>query len=126
MVLSAAGLVAAETALARVSKATVEQLRKDGNRRAGRLIKLLDDRAKYVNSLLFANLTLSTISVVLVTTAFLQIFVDDTTSLIATSVVMVLVGYILLGVAPQTVGRQKADAIALAPVRITQLITFVF
>jgi CBS domain containing-hemolysin-like protein len=126
MVLSAAGLVAAETALARVSKATVEQLRKDGNRRAGRLIKLLDDRAKYVNSLLFANLTLSTISVVLVTTAFLQIFVDDTTSLIATSVVMVLVGYILLGVAPQTVGRQKADAIALATVRITQLITFVF
>ncbi|MEJ6494376.1 MAG: hemolysin family protein [Actinomycetes bacterium] len=126
MVLSAAGLVAAETALARVSKATVEQLRKDGDRRAGRLIKLLDDRAKYVNSLLFANLTLSTISVVLVTTAFLQIFADDTTSLIVTSVVMVLVGYILLGVAPQTVGRQKADAIALATVRLTQLITFVF
>ena len=126
MVLSAAGLVAAETALARVSRATVDQLRKDGNRRAGRLIKLLDDRAKYVNSLLFANLTLSTISVVLVTTAFLQIFADDTTSLIVTSVVMVLVGYILLGVAPQTVGRQKADAIALATVRLTQLITFVF
>lgn len=126
MVLSAAGLVAAETALARVSKATVDQLRKDGNRKAGRLIKLLDDRAKYVNSLLFANLTLSTISVVLVTTAFLQIFADDTTSLIVTSVVMVLVGYILLGVAPQTVGRQKAEAIALATVRLTQLITFVF
>lgn len=126
MVLAAAGLVAAETALARVSKATVEQLRKDGNRKAGRLIKLLDDRAKYVNSLLFANLTLSTISVVLVTTAFLQIFADDSTSLIVTSVVMVLVGYILLGVAPQTVGRQKADAIALATVRLTQLITYVF
>lgn len=126
MVLAAAGLVAAETALARVSKATVEQLRKDGNRKAGRLIKLLDDRAKYVNSLLFANLTLSTISVVLVTTAFLQIFADDSTSLIVTSVVMVLVGYILLGVAPQTVGRQKADTIALATVRLTQLITYVF
>ena len=126
MVLAAAGLVAAETALARVSKATVEQLRKDGNRKAGRLVKLLDDRAKYVNSLLFANLTLSTIAIVLVTTAFLQIFADDNTSLIVTSIVMVLVGYILLGVAPQTIGRQKADAIALATVRITQLITVVF
>jgi len=126
MVLAAAGLVAAETALARVSKATVEQLRKDGNRKAGRLVKLLDDRAKYVNSLLFANLTLSTIAIVLVTTAFLQIFADDTTSLIVTSIVMVLVGYILLGVAPQTIGRQKADSIALATVRITQLITVVF
>ena len=126
MVLAAAGLVAAETALARVSKATVEQLRKDGNRKAGRLVKLLDDRAKYVNSLLFANLTLSTIAIVLVTTAFLQIFADDNTSLVVTSIVMVLVGYILLGVAPQTIGRQKADAIALAPVRTTQLITVVF
>ena len=126
MVLAAAGLVAAETALARVSKATVEQLRKDGNRKAGRLVKLLDDRAKYVNSLLFANLTLSTIAIVLVTTAFLQIFADDNTSLVLTSIVMVLVGYILLGVAPQTIGRQKADAIALATVRITQLITVVF
>lgn len=126
MVLAAAGLVAAETSLARVSKATVEQLRKDGNRKAGRLVKLLDDRAKYVNSLLFANLTLSTIAIVLVTTAFLQIFADDNTSLVVTSIVMVLVGYILLGVAPQTIGRQKADAIALATVRITQLITVVF
>ena len=124
--LSAAGLVAAETALARVSKATMEQLRKDGNRKAGRLVKLLDDRAKYVNSLLFANLTLSTISVVLVTTAFLQIFADDNAALIITSIVMVLVGYILLGVAPQTIGRQKADAIALAMVRITKLVTVVF
>ena len=126
MVLAAAGLVAAETALARVSKATVEQLRKDGNRKAGRLVKLLDDRAKYVNSLLFANLTLSTIAIVLVTTAFLQIFADDNTSLVVTSIVMVLVGYILLGVAPQTIGRQKADIIALGTVRITQLITVVF
>lgn len=126
MVFAAAGLVAAETALARVSKATIEQLRKDGNRKAGRLSKLLDDRAKYVNSLLFANLTLSTIAVVLVTTAFLQIFVDDNTSLIVTSIVMVLVGYILLGVAPQTIGRQRADAIAVATVRITQLVTVVF
>ena len=126
MVLAAAGLVAAETALARVSKATIEQLRKDGNRKARRLSKLLDDRAKYVNSLLFANLTLSTIAVVLVTTAFLQIFADSNTSLIVTSIVMVLVGYILLGVAPQTIGRQRADSIALATVRITQLVTVIF
>ncbi|MBV5267254.1 MAG: DUF21 domain-containing protein, partial [Burkholderiaceae bacterium] len=45
---------------------------------------------------------------------------------IVTSIVMVLVGYILLGVAPQTIGRQKADGIALATVRVTVLITFVF
>ncbi len=50
MVLFAAVFVATETALARVSKATIDQLRKDGSKSAGRLSKLLDDRAKYVNS----------------------------------------------------------------------------
>jgi CBS domain containing-hemolysin-like protein len=55
MVLLAAVFVATETALARVSKATIDQLRKDGSKRASRLSELLDDRAKYVNSLLFAH-----------------------------------------------------------------------
>ncbi len=126
MVLFAAVFVATETALARVSKATVEQLRKDGNKRAARLSKLLDDRAKYVNSLLFAHLTLSTIAVVLVTTASLGIFVDNNAALVSSSVIMVLVGYILLGVAPQTLGRQKSDQISLSTVRLTRMVTVVF
>ena len=126
MVLFAAVFVATETALARVSKATVEQLRKDGNKRAARLSKLLDDRAKYVNSLLFAHLTLSTIAVVLVTTASLGIFVDNNAALVTSSAIMVLVGYILLGVAPQTLGRQKADQISLSTVRLTRMVTVVF
>jgi CBS domain containing-hemolysin-like protein len=123
MVLLAAVFVATETALARVSKATIDQLRKDGSKRASRLIELLDDRAKYVNSLLFAHLTLSTIAIVLVTTACLDIFVDNNAALVISSAIMVLVGYIVLGVAPQTLGRQKADKIALATVRITRLVT---
>lgn len=126
MVLLAAVFVATETALARVSRATIDQLRKDGSKRASRLIKLLDDRAKYVNSLLFAHLTLSTIAIVLVTTACLDIFVDNNAALVASSAIMVLVGYIVLGVAPQTLGRQKADKIALSTVRITRLVTSVF
>ena len=123
MVLLAAVFVATETALARVSKATIDQLRKDGSKRASRLAELLDDRAKYVNSLLFAHLTLSTIAIVLVTTACLDIFVDNNAALVISSAIMVLVGYIVLGVAPQTLGRQKADKIALATVRITRLVT---
>jgi CBS domain containing-hemolysin-like protein len=116
-------LVAAEAALARVSKVSIEQLKKDGNRRAGRLLDMLDDRAKHVNSLLFAHLTLSTISVILVTTSFLEIFNDNSVALLASSVVMVLIGYVILGVAPQTLGRQRADTIAMATARLTKLVT---
>ena len=116
-------LVAAEAALARVSKVSIEQLKKDGNRRAGRLLDMLDDRAKHVNSLLFAHLTLSTISVILVTTSFLEIFNENSVALLASSVVMVLIGYVILGVAPQTLGRQRADTIAMATARLTKLVT---
>ena len=126
MVLLAAVFVATETALARVSKATVDQLRKDGNKRAARLTKLLDDRAKYVNSLMFAHLTLSTIAIVLVTTVSLDIFVDNNLALVTSSAVMVLVGYIVLGVAPQTLGRQRSDKIALSTVRLTRMIAVIF
>ena len=126
MVLFAAVFVAIETALARVSKATIDQLRKDGSKPAARLIKLLDDRAKYVNSLMFAHLTLSTIAIVLVTTVSLDVFVDNNLALVTSSAVMVLIGYIVLGVAPQTLGRQRADKIALSTVRLARMITVVF
>jgi CBS domain containing-hemolysin-like protein len=126
MVLFAAVFVATETALARVSKASIDQLRKDGSKPAARLIKLLDDRAKYVNSLMFAHLTLSTIAIVLVTTVSLDIFVDNNLALVISSAVMVLVGYIVLGVAPQTLGRQRADKIALSTVRLARMITVIF
>lgn len=126
MILFAAVFVATETALARVSKATVDQLRKDGSKSAGRLSKLLDDRAKYVNSLMFAHLTLSTIAIVLVTTVSLDVFVDNNLALVTSSAVMVLVGYIVLGVAPQTLGRQRADKIALATVRLARMIAVIF
>ena len=116
-------LVAAEAALARVHKVSIENLKKDGNRKAGRLLDMLDDRAKHVNSLLFAHLTLSTIAVVLVTTAFLEIFQDNSIALLASSVVMVLIGYVILGVAPQTLGRQRADTIAMATARLTKFVT---
>ena len=126
MVLFAAVFVAAETALSRVSKSSIELLKKDGNRKAASLLKMLDDRAKFVNSLLFAHLTLSTISAVLVTTAFLQLIEHRTYALIVSSFVMVLIGYILLGVAPQTLGRQKSEAIALSTAGLTRLMTVVF
>lgn len=122
-VVLASVLVAAEAALVRVSKVSIENLKKEGNRRASRLLEMLDDRAKHVNALLFAHLTLSTVAIILVTTSFLEIFKDNSMALLASSVVMVLIGYVILGVAPQTLGRQRADTIAMATARLTKFVT---
>ena len=105
--------VAAETALARVSKTGIEQAKRRGNRKADRVLHMLEDRARYVNVLLFVNLTLSTLSVVLVAAGFLFASTERTVALALASVVMVFVGYIILGVTAQTIGRQRAERIAL-------------
>jgi len=117
--------VAAETALARVSKTGIEQAKRKGNKNAGRVLHMLEDRARYVNVLLFVNLTLSTLSVVLVAAGFLFATPERTVALASASVVMVFVGYIILGVAAQTIGRQRAERITLLMARPTAGLTIV-
>ena len=123
LVFVAGVLVAAESSIARVSRVTIEQLKKDGNKRAEKLFNLLDDRAKYVNALLFAHLTLSTISIVLVTDALIGFYGDNLMAVGISAAIMIVVGYVFLGVAPQTLGRQKPERIALATLGLTRLIT---
>ncbi len=123
LVALASVLVAAETALTRVSRSTIELLKKDGNRRAAILFKMLDHRAKYVNALLFAHLSLSTISIVLVTDTLSTLIGPNLTSVFAAGFSMVVVGYIFLGVAPKTLGRQSPEKIALATLPLVRIIT---
>ena len=123
LVFVAGVLVAAESSIARVSRVTIEQLKKDGNKRAEKLFNLLNDRAKYVNALLFAHLTLSTISIVLVTDALIGFYGDNLMAVGISAAIMIVVGYVFLGVAPQTLGRQKPERIALATLGLTRLIT---
>ena len=123
LVLIAGILVATESALARVSKVTVEQLKKDGNRKAEILFGLLDNRAKYVNALLFAHLSLSTIAVILVTNSSIGLLGDNPQALAVAAISMVVVGYVFLGVAPQTLGRQHPERIAMRTLGLTRFIT---
>lgn len=123
LVTLASVLVGAETALTRVSRSTIELLKKDGNRRAAILFKMLDHRAKYVNALLFAHLSLSTISIVLVTDTLSTLIGPNLTSVFAAGFSMVIVGYIFLGVAPKTLGRQSPEKIALATLPLVRIIT---
>ena len=58
-------LTMAETAIGRVSRAPVDEARKDGDPRAARLLAMLDDRPRYVNVLLFlSTVALTTATVV--------------------------------------------------------------
>ena len=98
--------VVIETAMQRVSRVTAEELTREKPRRGRALAAIANDRARYINVLLFLHLTASTLAVVLVATALKPAWLA--------ALVMVAVGFIALGVAPRTLGRQHADTIAVA------------
>ena len=123
-------LIAAETAMTRVSKTRIDELRKEGNgneKRAELLLGVLQDRARYVN-VLFLLSTIATItSITLISYVAVRALTsgDGWSTWIALVVViaaLVVVAYIGLGVAPRTLGRQHAERIALIAARPTRFL----
>lgn len=123
-------LIAAETAMTRVSKTRIDELRKESNqneKRAELLLGVLQDRARYVN-VLFLLSTIATItSITLISYVAVRALTsgDGWSTWIALVVViaaLVVVAYIGLGVAPRTLGRQHAERIALIAARPTRFL----
>ncbi len=123
----AALLVSAETAFGRVSRSRIDELRREDNPRAARVLMILDDRPRYVNVLFFLS-TVSTITaIVLLGRSLISDFLRDGLvawlSYVITIVILVLIAYVGLGVAPRTLGRQHAERISLVAARPTILLT---
>jgi len=130
LVLVSGLLIAAETAIARVSRTRIDELRKDGNgneKRAELLLTVLEDRARYVNVLFLLSAIANVTSVILIGYVAVRALTsgDGWSTWIALVVViaaMVVVAYVGLGVAPRTLGRQHADRIAMIAARPTRFV----
>ena len=111
---------AADASLATYSRARAEELVGEGRPGARRLVTLLDDRARYLNTALFLRLFCETSAVVLVTLEILRWFDGERWPTILTTVgVMLVVSFVVIGVAPRTLGLQRSDRVA--PVAATVL-----
>jgi CBS domain containing-hemolysin-like protein len=110
-----AGMLASvDAAISAFSKARAEELDDEGRSGAGRLVRILEDPAPYLNSVLLMRVLAETSSIVLVA----LVVADELDGLwprfgVAVAI-MVVVGFVLIGVAPRTLGRQHAESIALA------------
>ena len=121
-------LIAAETAIARVSRSRIDELRKDGNgneKRAQLLLTVLEDRPRYVNVLFLLSTIANVTSVILIGYVAVRALTSADgwsvwLSLVVVIAAMVVVAYVGLGVAPRTLGRQHADRIALISARPTR------
>jgi CBS domain containing-hemolysin-like protein len=114
---------AAEAAFASFSKARAEEIAQEGKAGAKRLLTVVEDPARYMNTALFLRLLCEIGAIVLATVVMTDLIASrDPVSaevvgrwwaVAATVLLMVAVSFVVVGVAPRTVGRQHSERVAL-------------
>jgi CBS domain containing-hemolysin-like protein len=115
LVLLAGVFSAADAALSSYSRARAEELVAEGKAGAKRLVAILDDAPRYLNTALLLRLLCEIAAIVLVTQLVREVWGDAAFwQAAATSIgVMLVVSFVVIGVAPRTVGRQHDQRVAL-------------
>ncbi len=114
-VLLAGAFSAADAALASFSRARAQELVGEGRTGARQLVKLLDDAPRYLNTALLMRLLCEIAAIVIVTQLVSDAYDDAFWPALVTSIlIMALVSFVVIGVAPRTLGRQHSQRIALA------------
>jgi CBS domain containing-hemolysin-like protein len=104
---------AADAALSSYSRARAEELVGDGTAGARRLVALLDDRPRFLNMAILLRLACETGAAVLLTLVVLGWYDGSFWPTVLTAVgVMLVVSFVVVGVAPRTLGRLHADRVA--------------
>jgi CBS domain containing-hemolysin-like protein len=107
-----AGLLAgAEVALSRTSRIAVDEMVSDGIPGAPRLKKVLEEGPKPVNLLLLLRL-LCEVAAVVVATRYFDDRIGGAGGVAVVVAAMTALNYVLVGVAPRTIGRQHSARIA--------------
>ncbi len=124
LVLVAGLFSSADAALSSFSKARAEEIGSGSG--SSRLLVIVGDPPRYLNTALFLRMLTETAAVVLVTVAMLDLFVtgggaesgpesngDRWLAILASLAIMLVVSFVVIGVAPRTLGRQHSERIAL-------------
>src|SRR3712207_753263 len=118
-----AGLFGAmDAAIQRVSKARVEEMRREGVKRADALEQVVVERARHVALLLLLRIVCEMLAAVLVTVLFYDLWGNSWQTVLTAAGVMIVVSYVLIGVGPRTLGRQHAYGTAPACAGVVRLL----
>ncbi len=107
-------LAASEAALQNLSRARADRLVDEGRRGSRRLAQIAADPAPSINTALFVRTIAEITAIVLVSLVVAQHIASSWLQLLTAAGSMIVVSYVLWGVAPRTIGRQKADEVALS------------
>ncbi len=114
-VLLSAAFSGSETALTASSRATMLQLAKQGDRRAGTVNRLLDTRERLISALLIGNNSVNIIASSLATGVLIATFGDR--GVLYSSLVMTVVIVVFAEVLPKTAAFNAPDRVALVVAR---------
>src|SRR5215213_8178424 len=118
-----AGLFGAmDAALQRVSKARVEEMRREDVKRAAALEEVVLERARHVALLLLLRIACEMVAAVLLTVVLYDLWGGGWQTFLTAAGVMTVVSYVLVGVGPRTLGRQHAYGTALATAGVVRLL----
>ncbi|MWA04406.1 DUF21 domain-containing protein [Actinomadura sp. LD22] len=123
LVLMAGLLAGAETALARVSRVTVEELVRENRRGAGKLAEVVADPARYVNMVLLLRIGCELVATVIVADLCISWLDETWRAYVVAAAIMIVVSYVVIGVGPRTLGIQHAGRIALAGAAVIHPVT---
>jgi CBS domain containing-hemolysin-like protein len=116
----------ADAALSSFSKARAEEIAHDGRAGAKRLLVIVEDPPRYLNTALLLRMLCEIAAIVMVTVVMLDLIVrrggaeagPEVTegrwlAMLAAIGISLVVSFVVIGVAPRTVGRQHAERVAL-------------
>ncbi|MFT3872291.1 MAG: hemolysin family protein [Nocardioides sp.] len=114
LVLAAGVFSAADAALAPFSRARAEELVEERRPGARALVRLLNDGPRYLNTALFLRLLCEISAIVLVAMLTDDLWGHAWWPSVLTAVgVMLVISFVVIGVAPRTLGRQHSERVAL-------------
>lgn len=114
LVVVAAVLTSAEAAISTFSRARAAELARERRTGSAALLRILDDPARVLNTALFLRLLAETSAIVLASAMVFRLSGSDAwVSVIAAIAIMAVVSFVFIGVGPRTLGRQRAEGVAL-------------
>ncbi len=112
LVVVAGVVAAAEAALSGFSRARAAELLSEERTGARRLVMVLDDASPYLNTALFLRL-LCEIGATVLVAVLVGRHLDGWVAVGTAVAAMLVASFVVVGVAPRTLGRQHADSVAL-------------
>ncbi len=125
LVVLAGILASVDAALSTISKVRAEEMERDGRGGARKLVAILHDAPRYLNTALLLRILCETTATVLVTLAVVDLIGPTWLQVLTAAASMIVVSYIAVGVGPRTIGRQHAERVALMTSRPIAALTAV-